>query len=88
MVLVVDQQALSERRARMLHDWHVNNGTDCGREVDTEFARVPTRNKVILADKGTHLKRRALRPARDPYSSNSPACWSELNSNFRAVCRS
>ena len=37
MVLVVDQQALSERRARMLHDWHVNNGTDCGREVDTEL---------------------------------------------------
>ena len=25
------------------------------------YARVPTRNKVILADKGTHLKRRALR---------------------------
>jgi|SRR5690349_9617479 hypothetical protein len=33
----VDQQALSERRDRMLHDCHANNGTDCEREVDTEL---------------------------------------------------
>jgi len=33
----VDQQALSERRAQMLHDCHVNRGTDCEREVDTEL---------------------------------------------------
>ena len=29
----------------------------------------------------------ALNDARDLNGSNSPACWSKLNSNFRAVCR-